>query len=38
MTAPSDYALEVANLKKAFGGLTVTQDVSAHGARPANVG
>jgi branched-chain amino acid transport system ATP-binding protein len=28
MTAPSDYALEVANLKKAFGGLTVTQDVS----------
>jgi len=28
MTAPSEYALEVANLKKAFGGLTVTQDVS----------
>jgi branched-chain amino acid transport system ATP-binding protein len=28
MTAPSDYALEIANLKKAFGGLTVTQDVS----------
>jgi branched-chain amino acid transport system ATP-binding protein len=28
MTAPSDYALEVVNLKKAFGGLTVTQDVS----------
>ena len=28
MTAPSDYALEVADLKKAFGGLTVTQDVS----------
>jgi branched-chain amino acid transport system ATP-binding protein len=28
MTAPTEYALEVANLKKAFGGLTVTQDVS----------
>jgi branched-chain amino acid transport system ATP-binding protein len=28
MTAPSDYALEIANLRKAFGGLTVTQDVS----------
>jgi branched-chain amino acid transport system ATP-binding protein len=28
MTAPSDHALEVFDLKKAFGGLTVTQDVS----------
>jgi branched-chain amino acid transport system ATP-binding protein len=28
MTALSDHALEVLNLKKAFGGLTVTQDVS----------
>jgi branched-chain amino acid transport system ATP-binding protein len=29
MTAqPSEYALEVVSLKKAFGGLTVTQDVS----------
>jgi branched-chain amino acid transport system ATP-binding protein len=28
MTAPSDQALEVVNLKKAFGGLTVTQNVS----------
>jgi branched-chain amino acid transport system ATP-binding protein len=28
MTTPSDHALEVLNLKKAFGGLTVTQDVS----------
>ena len=29
MTAtPSDYALEIINLQKAFGGLTVTQDVS----------
>jgi len=28
MTAPSDHALEVVNLKKAFGGLTVTHDVS----------
>ncbi len=28
MTASSDQALEVLNLKKAFGGLTVTQDVS----------
>jgi branched-chain amino acid transport system ATP-binding protein len=28
MTTPSEYALEVANLKKAFGGLTVTQEVS----------
>ena len=28
MTASSDHALEVLNLKKAFGGLTVTQDVS----------
>ncbi len=29
MTAPaSNYALEVVNLRKAFGGLTVTQDVS----------
>jgi len=28
MTATSDQALEVVNLKKAFGGLTVTQNVS----------
>jgi len=28
MTAPSYHALEVVNLKKAFGGLTVTHDVS----------
>jgi branched-chain amino acid transport system ATP-binding protein len=28
MTTPSDHALEVLNLKKAFGGLTVTQDIS----------
>jgi hypothetical protein len=29
MTAPSsEHALEVVNLKKAFGGLIVTQDVS----------
>src|SRR5260370_8095354 len=29
MTAPAEnHALEVVNLKKAFGGLTVTQDVS----------
>ena len=28
MTAPSDHALEVVNLKKAFGGLTVTHHVS----------
>ena len=28
MTPLSEFALEVANLKKAFGGLTVTQDVS----------
>jgi branched-chain amino acid transport system ATP-binding protein len=28
MTAPAGYALEVVNLKKAFGGLTVTQDVT----------
>jgi branched-chain amino acid transport system ATP-binding protein len=28
MTASSDNALDVLNLKKAFGGLTVTQDVS----------
>jgi branched-chain amino acid transport system ATP-binding protein len=28
MTAPSEHALEVNKLKKAFGGLTVTQDVS----------
>ena len=28
MTAPTEHALEVVNLKKAFGGLTVTQDVS----------
>jgi branched-chain amino acid transport system ATP-binding protein len=27
-TTPSEYALEVINLKKAFGGLIVTQDVS----------
>jgi branched-chain amino acid transport system ATP-binding protein len=29
MTAPaSDYAIEIVNLKKAFGGLTVTQNIS----------
>jgi branched-chain amino acid transport system ATP-binding protein len=28
MTGPTDPALEVVNLRKAFGGLTVTQDVS----------
>ena len=28
MTAPSEYALEIVNLRKAFGGLPVTQNVS----------
>jgi branched-chain amino acid transport system ATP-binding protein len=28
MTAPIEHALEVLNLRKAFGGLTVTQDIS----------